>query len=316
MQLHLDAEAPLRALDRDLDVHLAHPGEQLLPGLRVAAQPQRRILLGEPAERLRDLVLVALRLRRDREAHHRLGEADRRRLEIVLGVDEHVAGLHVLQLRDRADVARAEAVRLLVLLALHRHQRAEPLLRVVAVVDERRVGLHLAGVDAEDRDAAGERIGDRLEDERRDLRVGLDRRALLRRARDALDDQVEQRVRAEVLRRDAARDRIDLVARDGVLQRGRDVRGRDLLAAEVALHQRLVGLDDGVEQLRPVLLDELGQLVRDRDRVALARRLRDPGTRSCAAGRRRRSARARSRSAAGSRCSDRTAAPAPRPSTR
>ena len=36
VQLHLDAEAALRALDGDLDVDLAHPREQLLPGLRVA----------------------------------------------------------------------------------------------------------------------------------------------------------------------------------------------------------------------------------------------------------------------------------------
>ena len=63
MQLHLDAEAAPRALDGDLDVDLAHPGEQLLPGLLVAAQAQRRILLAEAAQRLRDLVLVALRLR-------------------------------------------------------------------------------------------------------------------------------------------------------------------------------------------------------------------------------------------------------------
>ena len=45
---------------------------------------------------------------------------------------------------------------------------------------------------------------------------------------------------------------------------------RDLLAAQVALHQGLVGLDDGVEQLRAVFLDGRGELVRDRDRVALA----------------------------------------------
>ena len=44
----------------------------------------------------------------------------------------------------------------------------------------------------------------------------------------------------------------------------------NLLAAEIALHQRLVGLDDGVEQLRAVLLHDAGHLVRDRDRVALA----------------------------------------------
>ena len=36
------------------------PGEDLLPGLLVAAQPQRRVLLGEPADRGRDLLLLAL----------------------------------------------------------------------------------------------------------------------------------------------------------------------------------------------------------------------------------------------------------------
>ena len=45
VQLDLDAEAALEPRDRDLDVHLAHPREQLLAGLRVAAELQRRILL-------------------------------------------------------------------------------------------------------------------------------------------------------------------------------------------------------------------------------------------------------------------------------
>jgi hypothetical protein len=270
VQLHLDAEPALRPLDRDLDVHLAHAGQELLPRLRVAREPERRVLLREAAERLRDLVLVALRLRRHGEAHHRLREAERGRLEVVLGVDEHVARLHVLQLGDGADVAGAEPVRLLVLLALERHQRPEALLRVVAVVDERRVRLHLTRVHPEDRDASRERVGDRLEHEGRDRGVGLDRRALLRGARHPLDQQVEQLVAPEVLRRDAARDRVDLVARDGVLQRVRDVGVGNLLPAQVALHQRLVRLDDGVEQLRAVFLDDLLHLVRHRNRVAFA----------------------------------------------
>src|SRR5581483_12378685 len=48
VQLHLDAEPAPRAVDRDLDVHLAHARQQVLPGLLVAPQPQRRVLLGEP----------------------------------------------------------------------------------------------------------------------------------------------------------------------------------------------------------------------------------------------------------------------------
>ena len=117
-ELDVDAEAALQPLDGDLDVHLAHAGEELLARLLVAAQVQRRILLGEAAEGSRHLLLVALRLRRDREAHHGLGEGDRRQLDLPFRIEEDVAGHRLLQLRDRADVALAERLRLHVLLAL------------------------------------------------------------------------------------------------------------------------------------------------------------------------------------------------------
>ena len=51
VQLDVDAEAPLEPLDRDLDVHLREAGEQLLAGLLVAAEVERRVLLGEAAQR-------------------------------------------------------------------------------------------------------------------------------------------------------------------------------------------------------------------------------------------------------------------------
>ena len=88
-------------------------------------------------------------------------------LDLLVGVEQEVAGHHVLQLRDRADVALAELVGGLVLLALEREQRADPLLAVRARVDERRVGGDRALEHAEDVDPARERVGDRLEDERR-----------------------------------------------------------------------------------------------------------------------------------------------------
>ena len=128
----------------------------------------------------------------------------------------------------------------------------------------------------------------------------------LRRARDALDEQVEQRVRAEVLRRDAARDRIDLVARDGVLQRGRDVRRRrsprrrgSAPSAPRRSRRPRRAASCGTPRPWPAML------VRDRRPGRPRARRPDPGRRSCAAGRRRRSARARRRSAAGSRRSGR-----------
>ena len=222
MQLDVDVEAGVEPVDRDLDLHLREAREELLAGLRIAAHDQSRILLVKAAETGRHLLLVALRLRGDREAHHRLGEVDVRRLDRNLVVDEHVARDDVLELRDGAEIADAERVDRLGVLAVQEQHLAEPLLRVRARVDERRVARDRAGEDAEAADAAGERVGDRLEDEHGLLRVAeLDRRPLLRRRRHALDEQVEERRRAEVLRRDAARDRIELVARHGVLERVR-----------------------------------------------------------------------------------------------
>ena len=128
MQLDLDAEAALEPLDRHLDVHLREPAEELLAGLLVAAEVERRVLLGQAPERGRHLLLVALGLRLDREAHHRLREVERRDVDRRVGAEQHVAGRRLLQLRHGADVARSELVRLLVILPLEDQQLAEALL--------------------------------------------------------------------------------------------------------------------------------------------------------------------------------------------
>ena len=90
----------------------------------------------------------------------------------------------------------------------------------------------------------------------------------------ALDEQVEQRNGAEVLRRDTAEDREDLAARHRILERVRDLFHAELLAVEVSLHEPFVGLHDGVEQLHAVLGDGVGELGRDLARRALLFALR------------------------------------------
>ena len=92
----------------------------------------------------------------------------------------------------------------------------------------------------------------------------------LRRRRDALDEQVEQRVEPRFFVATPHATGIELVARDGRLERGGDGLGVELLALEVARHQRLVGLDDRVEELLAVLLHDVGHVVGNRLRPALA----------------------------------------------
>ena len=194
VQLDLGAEAALDPLDGDLDVHLREAGEQLLARLVVAAQDERRILLDEPAQRGHDLVLVALRLRRDREAHDRLAGSrataarpacprERSRSAVVVSLSFATAPMSPAA-KPSTDV---------VVLALEEQQLAEALLAVRAPVHEHRVALRSRPMSTRKIVMRpGERVGERLEHERRGADVGrLDRERLLRRGRDALDDQVE-----------------------------------------------------------------------------------------------------------------------------
>src|SRR5207244_9718951 len=90
------------------------------------------------------------------------------------------------------------------------------------------------------------------DEERRGGAVDVDGRALLRGRRNPLDQEIEKRVRPEVLARDATCDREDLAVRDRGLERRRDLFGVELLAFEVALHEAFVRLDHGVEELLAV----------------------------------------------------------------
>src|SRR5262249_20133537 len=196
--------------------------------------------------------------------HPRLREAELRYVDGNLLVGEQVAGLDVLELGYRPDVALAERLHSPVLLALQLQQGAHALLRVLARADERAVVADRPLDDAEEIDAAGEGVGDGLEDVRGGRRaVDVHQRALLGRRRESLDDQVEDRVRAKVLRRHATRNREYLAARDRQLERRGDVVWIQLFAFEIALHQRLVGLDDRIEQLLAVLGGDAGHVGRD-----------------------------------------------------
>src|SRR4029450_3454472 len=73
----LHAELALEAVDDDLEVELTHAGDDRLARLLVRGDAKRRVLLREAAERLGELVLVALRLRLDSDRDHGLRERHR-----------------------------------------------------------------------------------------------------------------------------------------------------------------------------------------------------------------------------------------------
>jgi hypothetical protein len=72
--VRLDVELAAHAVDEDVEVQLAHAGDDRLPGLLVVADAEGRVLLGQALDRGAQLLLVRLGLRLDGDLDDRLRE--------------------------------------------------------------------------------------------------------------------------------------------------------------------------------------------------------------------------------------------------
>ena len=187
----------------------------------------------------------------------------------------------------RGDLARADLLALLAVVRVHLEDAADPLGLARRRVEDAVAGLELARVDAEVRQLADVRIGHHLERERGERLVvgGLARQLVLRarvdavdrrhveRARQVVDDRVEQRLHALVLEGGAEQHR-----RDRAVERRRAERALQLLGGhgrlvlEVRAHQLVVVVGDRVDHLVVVLVRLLHELGRDLADLHLRRR--------------------------------------------
>ncbi len=92
-------------LHRHLQVQFAHAGQQGLPGLRIGADRQRRVLLGEPGQRPGEPPGVGGADGLDRHRHHRLGRRGALQHQRVLPGAQRRPGPHALGARHGDDVA-------------------------------------------------------------------------------------------------------------------------------------------------------------------------------------------------------------------
>src|SRR5919112_271561 len=130
----LDVELAAHAVDQDLQVELAHAGDDGLTGLLVEADLERRVLLGELLDGRAQLLLVALGLRLDGHRDDRRGEGHRLQDDRVLRVAERVTRRRLLHAVDRDDLAGAHARTLFALVGVHLVDLADPLLAVLGAV--------------------------------------------------------------------------------------------------------------------------------------------------------------------------------------
>src|SRR3954468_10364916 len=169
--VRLDVELAAHAVDQHLEVQLAHAGDLRLPRLLVRLDLERRVLLGQTAERDRHLLLVGLRLGLDGDLDDRVGEVDHLELDRGVGGGQRVAGHDLLDADARGDVAGVHARDLLAVVRVHHQDAADALGAARVDVEDARAGLELAGVDAEVGELADERVGGDLEGQGGERRV-------------------------------------------------------------------------------------------------------------------------------------------------
>src|SRR5262245_20501786 len=105
-----DLELPDHAVDDDVEVQLAHAGDERLAALRVGLDPEGGVLLGQALQGDAHLVLVGPRPGLDLDLDHRLRERDRLEQDRVIRVAQSVAREALLEPDDGADVARVDLV--------------------------------------------------------------------------------------------------------------------------------------------------------------------------------------------------------------
>ncbi len=268
----LDLELALHAVDEDLEVQLAHAGDDRLAGLRVGAHPERRILFLQLLQRGGQLVLVGLGLRLDGDVDDRVGELHRLQDDRLVLVGQGVAGAGVLETDRRGDVAGEHFLDLVPLVGVHLEEPADPLPLVLGAVVDVAAALERAGVHPEEGEPADVRVGRHLEGERRE-RLGVRGAALdvgvvverdvaldgrdVDRARQVVDDRVEQRLHALVLEGGPAEHRDDRARGRGLPDGPLNLVEGQLLAGEILRQQLVVVLHRRLDHLVPGRLDLL-----------------------------------------------------------
>ena len=273
----LNLELTQQTVDDDLEVQLAHASDDGLAGLVVGGHLERGVLLGELLQGDGHLVLLGLGLRLDGDVDNRVGELhgledDGR----VLGAEGVTSG-GVLQADDRDDIASGAAVDVDALVGVHLQKTADTLLLILHRVDDVAASVKLAGVHTQVGKLADVGVGHDLEGQSRErslhvggtlvLFLGAGDDALdgghVDRRRHVVDHGVEQLLHALVLVGRTHEHGMQL-AGDGALADG----GLELLDGVLFLHQDLlhqfvVAISGGVDELLMTDLGLIGELGRN-----------------------------------------------------
>ena len=267
--LHL--ELAEQTVDDDLQVELAHAGDNGLAGLLVGPGTEGGVLFSQLYQRQAHLLLTSLGLGLDCHADDRVRELHGLQDDGVIIIAQGIAGGGVLQAHGGGDVAGEDLLDVLPVVGMHLQDAADALLLVLGAVEHGGTGGELAGVHTEEGQAAHVGVGHNLKGQGGEGRVvvggtlvllvgvgvhTLDGRDVQRGGHE-VHDGIQQLLDALVAVRGTAGHGNQQVL-DGALAQGTaDHILGDGLLLQGQLHDLIVDVSTGVDELGAVLLGQL-----------------------------------------------------------
>ena len=162
--LHL--ELPQQAVHDDLQMQLAHTGDDGLTRLLVGVGAEGGVLLGKLGQGDGHLFLAGLGLGLDGHADHRLGELHGLQDNGILLIAQRVAGGGVLQTHHGGDVAGVDGLDVLAVIGVHLQDAAHTLALALGGIEDGGARGQRTGVHAEKAQTAHIGVGHDLKGQR------------------------------------------------------------------------------------------------------------------------------------------------------
>ena len=275
---HADVEAAQQLLDGNVDLEVAHAGDDRLVEIPLHADVERRVLLTQAMEPGAHLLVLPLRLRRDGDLVVRRGERDGSQDDRVRLVAERLPGVRLAELHRGADVAGADVGRVDAILPAKDVELPDLLRALRAGVEDFLAVVEFSREDADERNVARLALAARLEDERRQRAGGVDLQFHLLavprlRARDGaevgrrgeeIEDRVEEEIEPQERHRGQRERRHEIAMKHSLAKSEVDLLHRQVGAAQEFFEERVVRLGGRVDQRRAGFLHVRLDVRRDR----------------------------------------------------
>src|SRR3989338_2307880 len=264
-----NVELAAHAVDQDVQVQLAHTGDDRLTSLFISFDAERWIFLSKFAQSDTHFFLVVLGLRLYGNRNNRLREVHANQDDWLVSVAQSLTSGDVLHADQGRDVTSAHFLDLFAGVCVHLHHTTHALFLTFNRVDHAVAGCQHARVNADEGQGTHEWVGSDLERQRRErlvitcmtlhflflvIWVGtLDSRNVGR-SRQEVDNGVENQGNTLVLERRTANSQNDFASDSTLTQSALNFFDGELFTFEVLVHQLFIGFGRSLNHVAAPLL--------------------------------------------------------------